>query len=336
MKLRAILAVTACFFVMCACTPADNSANENVPCENDTQCQYAQYCYTEYSSSTGTEQKYCVNRPPCGPYEAACPKGFVCNKEEELCEREGTQHPADEDTAGKDSDAAAGSEADVFADHDSFQPENDIKPDIDTFVDKDTVNVNDSAADTDKMPDADTGVASSFEDDFEKGAAKWTLEGDWEIGAPASGPNAAHGGANVAATKLGGNYSNSAKCNMILASPVAIKSAPETSTLEFYAFVDTEGSGAVMIDYMEVLVREGTTTWDAATKMVFSDASNPAGLLDSATKTKIGGNIDATYHLFKAAFPSAFAGKSVQIGFRFTSDANSPKAGIYLDDVRIY
>lgn len=42
--------------------------------------------------------------------------------------------------------------------------------------------------------------------DFESGELDWRRIGDWEIGAPTSGPNAAHGGTGVLATNLAGNF----------------------------------------------------------------------------------------------------------------------------------
>ncbi len=51
--------------------------------------------------------------------------------------------------------------------------------------------------------------ATLWSEDFEGDwTANWYADaGTWEVGAPTSGPNAAHSGDNCAATVLGGNYS---------------------------------------------------------------------------------------------------------------------------------
>ena len=61
----------------------------------------------------------------------------------------------------------------------------------------------------------------------------WSVDmGTWQIGKPTSGPNAAHGGANCAATILAGNYTNNVNSRLI--SPPFLVPASSNATLRFW------------------------------------------------------------------------------------------------------
>ncbi|HRZ80367.1 MAG TPA: immune inhibitor A, partial [bacterium] len=154
------------------------------------------------------------------------------------------------------------------------------------------------------------------------------------IGAPTNGPAAAVSGTNAAATSLSGNYTDNSNSLLVLNTPVTIPTSG-TPKIEFMAWVNVEGNGYSPFDYMEVLVkRETDAGWPVLTGIVLSAATpSPLDALDN-TKTKVTKKLGTAYYKFTGDL-SPYKGKTVNIGFRFTSDASDNLEGIYLDDVTV-
>ncbi|MBO4441581.1 hypothetical protein J5834_05635 [bacterium] len=175
---------------------------------------------------------------------------------------------------------------------------------------------------------------------FEDDSANWVIDSVnssapcWEIGIPTSGPGEAHSGMNVAATSLAGNYADN--CADVLRYNKSIFLPPYGDpTISFYAWVDIVGSGYAPFDYVEVLIKRDDEIWETVTGIYLSaDTPSPLQALDN-TKTKITKQLGTAYYIFTGDI-SALKGRSIEIGFRFISDASDNSAGFYLDDITIY
>ena len=153
------------------------------------------------------------------------------------------------------------------------------------------------------------GISVGYETDFEENPAGWTTYGtnnSWEWGIPTSGPGAAASGEKVYATNLAGNYDNSA--NMSLQMP-PIDLPEGESFLQFKHWYNLERN----YDYGHVFLSTDGTTWTQMAR--FNDLSN--AWLD--------GEVDL----------SEYAGQRVYIAFNVTTDGSVPRAGWYLDDVKL-
>ena len=164
-----------------------------------------------------------------------------------------------------------------------------------------------------EIPRTDFGKIYStttvFSEDFESGIGSWSISGGlWEVGAPTSGPNNAHSGTNVAATSLSGNYPDNADAFLI--SPDINLPSSGIITLKFYHWYQTESG----YDYCYFMIStDGGANWQ--TLRTYNGYS--------------GGWILENLNL------SSFAGRTVKLGFRFTSDYSITYAGWYIDDILI-
>jgi len=325
------------FLVWQACVPTEEETgpSQGASCEpanGDADCNYAEYCAEveikdDNGFPTGEVVYQCTLRDRCDPEKQDCPIGWYCETTG-YCFK-GTAPKPDNDTAVPDEDAGLSDTVPPDSGNDTGLPDEGTSlPDFDTGgPDPDT------SPDTDTVtPDTDTSTVLDLTEDFESGTGNWTLSGDWQIGTPTAGPLAAHSGANCAATNLNGNYSSGANAMMTFNKQLAIPGGAAEPVIEFYAYVDTEGTSAYMQDYVELLVKKQNDTWESAAKAVFS--TGPSNLLDSTTKTKIGGKSE-TWNLFGASL-TPFKGQTVQIAFRFRSDSDTVATGIYIDDIRVH
>jgi len=328
--IAAALLATAAFFN--ACAPGEEEGELTIDCSanGDDDCDYAEYCLEtevldESGFPTGDVKYECTLRDTCDPEQQDCPLDWYCDTTG-YCFKGDAPVP---DNSQPDNDTTLPDTAQPDNGTDSVIPDT-AQPDTDSATPPDTVQPDtDSAQPDNVVPDTDTGGTLNFTEDFEAGAGNWTLEGDWQVGVPGSGPTAAHGGTNCAATNLTGNYSDSADAKMILTQQLSVPGGAAEPVIEFYAYVNAEKN----IDYAEVLIRKSTDTWESATKAVFT-----TGQFLDQTKTKLTGNVPATdtgWYLYSASL-SAVKGESVQIAFRFRSDSSSAAAGIYIDDVHIH
>lgn len=216
----------------------------------------------------------------------------------------------------------------------------DTQPDDSDSDEPNTSDDSDSESDDDADTSSETGETIMTED-FEDGGANWTIvpasEGYpcWEIGAPTTGPAEAHGGENVAATILGGEYPDN--CNDLLkrTSGMSIPSEGKPE-ITFYAWVDIKGLGySPYYDYVEVLIKKDGEMWETTSGLYLSadTTSSPMAALDNS-RTKITKELGTAYYKFTGDL-SAYKGQSVEIAFRFISDGSDHKDGFYLDDIKI-
>jgi hypothetical protein len=137
---------------------------------------------------------------------------------------------------------------------------------------------------------------------FETGFGDWSVGGGaWEVGVPVSGPQAAHGGTQVAATVLKGNIP-SGTYGRLTSPPFTVPS--NTARLRFWQWYDRAG-GVVQI-------KAGTNDW----KTISDSPSSSGGAIWAQSSIDLG----------------SYASQTVQIGFYFN---NSGPNGWFIDDIRI-
>jgi hypothetical protein len=164
-----------------------------------------------------------------------------------------------------------------------------------------------------------------FEDCASSG---WTLTGEWQCGAPTSGPNAAHGGHGVIATQLAGKYSNNlsySSCNAT--SPVIDLSQAVTPKLSFYAWIDTEGGTTYVTDGFNLKI-----SVDGGTTYAIVNSVTPA-YPDTAGSENAWGGHGSTWQKFSADLTPYIGHANVKLRFSFYSDTSSTYAGVYVDDL---
>lgn len=162
-----------------------------------------------------------------------------------------------------------------------------------------------------------------FPDTMEGGVNGWTHGGAndlWQLGAPVSGPGAAHSGANVWGTNLAGNYVNN--MNSWLLSPSI--QITEPSELHFYHYFASES-------YYDGGVVEVTTDGVNFTRIEPLDGYpyQGFGFGGNAYSGFLGGWSEQAFDL------SPYVGQTIQIRFRFLSDYIVTSTGWYIDDVKV-
>ncbi|MHC1776274.1 MAG: choice-of-anchor J domain-containing protein [Lentimicrobium sp.] len=159
--------------------------------------------------------------------------------------------------------------------------------------------------------------ATYWSEDFEGNwSANWTISaGTWEAGAPTSGPNAAHGGTQCAATILDGIYTEGVDSRLI--SPeITIPAAIENPRLRFWQWFSFAANDFGLV---QIKTTSGTT-WDDISSLYVNTGS---GIWTCPS-------IDL----------SAYAGQEVQICFYFHSSTDYyggtyVSTGWYIDDISI-
>lgn len=164
---------------------------------------------------------------------------------------------------------------------------------------------------------------------FEDGWKDWTADyfggqatgfAIWEIGAPTSGPGAAHSGVNCAATVLGGDYFDN-RTSRLVGPPIQIPAAAENPRLRFWHWwsFSCDDYGVVQVS------TNNGASWDNLSGSYYADSSGrwSRAWLDL----------------------SAYAGLSVRLGFYFYSSNNGSSTcgygaydvsdGWYVDDVLV-
>jgi hypothetical protein len=137
----------------------------------------------------------------------------------------------------------------------------------------------------------------------------WAVDaGTWEIGMPASGPNAAHTGINCAGTILAGNYPNNVDSRLI--SPAFTVPSSTNQALCFWHWYNFNNASG----YVEVRVGNGSWT-----------QLSPAYL---------NGNSGGVWSKVSLDL-SSYAGQTVQAAFHFTSGGVYSAAGWYVDDISV-
>jgi hypothetical protein len=140
----------------------------------------------------------------------------------------------------------------------------------------------------------------------------WThggTEDEWELGAPTSGPGSAHGGTNVYAIDLDGEY-NVSSDQWLNIGDIDLTTAI-APTLTYWDWYEIESGWDYM--YLEIST-DGGGSW--------------SDLIPSFS----GNQLSWTQHSIDL---STYNGNTVQIRWRFTSDSSVTYDGYYLDDVTI-
>ena len=160
---------------------------------------------------------------------------------------------------------------------------------------------------------------------FEGGWGGWYADnGQWEVGVPTYGPptNAlgrrAYAGTNCAATVLSGNYGTYADSRLI-SPPFVVPVADQSPRLRFWHWFVTQ----LNADLCQVQIREPGSNWVTLATYDFMTSGSGNYTLDGIW----------TRPLLDLA---AYAGKTVELAFRLTSDACCGQyAGWYLDEVMV-
>jgi hypothetical protein len=167
--------------------------------------------------------------------------------------------------------------------------------------------------------------------DFEANDGGFSLTGpDWEWGAPSTGPDSAHSGDNVWATKLAGDYSNSSDSR--LETPAVVVPTSATSAVLTYwqwYYIETNYDGGNV-----KISTDGGSNWTILTPDIGYNGtakSYTAGIPGEPCFT--GYNNDEWHKVTFNLTP--YKGQAVMIRWHFGSDSSVPKVGWYIDDVRI-
>jgi hypothetical protein len=176
---------------------------------------------------------------------------------------------------------------------------------------------------------ADDGGFDIWAEDFEQGCpAGWTLGGDWQCGAPTSGPGAAYGGLNCLATGLDGNYNNNQAWSTATATGPAIDlSSASAPLLSFRGWVDTEGS---VYDAFNLKI-----STDGGTNFTLLSAVSPAYSLVVNGEPAWGGHLSTLGWQEFTADLSGYVGQTVLLQLAFRSDGSIIYPGVYVDDFLI-
>jgi hypothetical protein len=357
------LLVPAALFFAVSCGSDDEGGEETnvkTQCNSNIDCTRDSYCDLEnpkQDENLGTLVYYCKKRQLCAT-QADCPISWKCKISEGFCitSKEASTVLCSADTDCQDPsypkcnlatgecesrDGRTNDDETELPDSGHTDPDEN---DEDSLNDNDNEdpekNDNDSPVSDNDTDSAENSLGKNImTEDFEDGGSKWTrvplTDGVhcWGIGIPTSGPGEAHGGANVAATELEGNYADNCKDLLHYNDPITIPSAG-VPTISFYAWVNIVGNGYSPYDYVEVLVKKEDDLWDSLTGIYLSaDTPSPLSALDNH-RTKITKELGTAYYKFTGDL-SAYKGKNVEIGFRFVSDLSDNKEGFYLDDISI-
>jgi hypothetical protein len=167
--------------------------------------------------------------------------------------------------------------------------------------------------------------------DFEADDGGFSASGpDWEWGSPTTGPDSAHSGVNVWATKLGGNYSSSSNSKLDL--PAVLVPSGNTyaqmSLWQWYYIETNWDGGNVKIS------TDGGSTWTILTPDIGYNGTARSGNAAIPGEACFTGYNNDVWH--KATFDlTAYKGQSVMIRLHFGSDSSVQRVGWYIDDVRL-
>jgi len=153
-------------------------------------------------------------------------------------------------------------------------------------------------------------------EDFESGIGGWYVDnGTWQVGIPTSGPGAAHGGTQCAATILDGNYSDNQESRLIRYNWFTVPSASENPRLRLWHWYSFSSA-----DWGKVQIKTSTSGWITVSNTF------------SGTSSSIWANTFVDL--------SAYADSLIQIGFYFYSSNSGGgnvdvSSGWYIDDIEL-
>jgi len=167
-------------------------------------------------------------------------------------------------------------------------------------------------------------ITTIFFDDFESGGLGWTHGGtkdEWELGTPAYGPEYPHSGTNCWATDLDDTYENSAD-NWLMSPPIDLTNQA-CAYLSFWVWNWVQDTYGVVYDPLWLSITTDGTTFNPL-------CSEMGGVNDDPEIPDVGGWSRVVLDLTR------YVGNTVQIRFRFQSNANTVYPGSYIDDVHCY
>jgi len=170
--------------------------------------------------------------------------------------------------------------------------------------------------------------------DFESDSTLTAEPGsDWEWGKPTSGPDSAHSGQKLWATRLAGNYNNSSNSTLDVP-PIELTGGIETAAFSFWHWYATEFSRNSIWDGGNVKI-----SVDGGPYAVITPRNGYDGVIDNYNpvlggQLGFGGPPDGISEWRQEIFDlSEYIGHTVQIRFQFASDDNTPAPGWYIDDM---
>jgi Zn-dependent metalloprotease len=166
-------------------------------------------------------------------------------------------------------------------------------------------------------------VVQGFADDLEAGDAGLVSTGDWQWGAPSQGPTA-FSGTNVWATGLDGPYSNETE-STLETGPIDLGTWSRAA-LVFRHWLATEpfyDGGHVQVS------SDGGTNWATIDPNRGYTFGGIYALSDRGWSGDIAGWEEAEFDL------SQYLGQTIQLRWRFASDAGVIDLGWYLDDIEV-
>ena len=173
-------------------------------------------------------------------------------------------------------------------------------------------------------------LSYDFEDDSTLTAKPGS---DWEWGKPSSGPDSAHSGQKLWATRLSGNYSNSSNSTLDVP-PMELVGGIENVAFSFWHWYSTEFSRGSIWDGGNVKLSVVGVPFN-----VIAPESGYDGVIDNYNpvlggEPGFGGPPDGTPGWREEIFDlSQYIGHTVQIRFQFGSDDNTTAPGWYIDDL---
>jgi hypothetical protein len=173
------------------------------------------------------------------------------------------------------------------------------------------------------------GCVLYFTSAFETCPDGFTMGGDWECGTPSSvGPETAHGGSGVLATKIASKYSSSQSYDTDVAdsAPISLSGAVAPK-LSFWVWIDTEGSSWDGFN-LKASTDNGATFTQVTTV-------TPDYNLTVNSQPAWGGHQSAAGWQNYTADLSAFVGQQVILRFAFRSDSGGNYPGVYIDDLLV-
>lgn len=168
--------------------------------------------------------------------------------------------------------------------------------------------------------------------DFESGNGGFSMDNDWQHGAPTTGPGSAWSGDNVVGTLINGQYTMGPLLSTLTSPEVTIGGQ---ATLTFYHWYTTEGISIAFDGGNVKISTDGGATWELITP-----AGGYDGELSTGYENPIGGEMvfygDNGFWQQETFDLSAYAYEAVMIKFDYGSDNSVITGdGWYIDDFHL-
>ncbi|UCF05010.1 MAG: S8 family serine peptidase [bacterium] len=174
-------------------------------------------------------------------------------------------------------------------------------------------------------------IVDYFAWDFEANDGGFAATGpDWEWGEPTTGPDDAHSGVNVWATKIGDNYSSSSDSR--LETPeITVPAVATYAVLSFWQwyYIETNWDGGNV-----KISTDGGSSWTILTPDIGYNGTAKSGNAGIPLEPCFTGYNDDYWHLVTFDL-TPYMGTNVIIRWHFGSDSYVQKVGWYIDDVRM-